>query len=154
MMGKVLIDVQRAVDVGDLPDDKDFREWVEAVLACDNHGVEVTIRLVDIQESAKLNEQYRHRSGPTNVLSFPFEPLPGVPSLLLGDLVICAPVVRQEAVDQGKTERAHWAHMVVHGLLHLQGYDHQTDGDAEHMETLEKKILGELGFADPYCGGS
>ena len=149
-MGRVWVDIQRAVDVGDLPDNEDFREWAEMVLAGVDGVVEVTIRLVDVQESAELNERYRYKSGPTNVLSFPFEPPPGVRSALLGDLVICAPLVKQEAVEQGKKEQAHWAHMVVHGLLHLQGYDHQTDSDARQMESLERKILGELGYSDPY----
>ncbi len=149
-MGRVWVDIQRAVDVGDLPDNEDFREWAEMVLAGVDRVVEVTIRLVDVQESAELNERYRYKSGPTNVLSFPFEPPPGVRSALLGDLVICAPLVKQEAVEQGKKEQAHWAHMVVHGLLHLQGYDHQTDSDARQMESLERKILGELGYSDPY----
>ena len=150
-MERVLVDVQRAVDGDDLPDDEDFREWAEVVLAGSDEAVEVTIRLVDVQESAELNKRYRLKSGPTNVLSFPFEPPPDVHSALLGDLVICAPLVRQEAVDQGKQIQAHWAHMVVHGLLHLQGYDHQTAADARQMESLEIKILGELGYPDPYC---
>ena len=149
-MGRVWVDIQCAADVDNLPDNKDFREWAEIALAGVDGVVGVTIRLVDVQESTALNERYRHKSGPTNVLSFPFEPPPGVHSALLGDLVICASLVKQEAAEQGKKEQAHWAHMVVHGLLHLQGYDHQTAADARQMESLEIRLLEDLGYSDPY----
>jgi probable rRNA maturation factor len=108
------------------------------------------VRIVDEQESAELNEQYRHKQGPTNVLSFPFECPPGVELNLLGDLVICAPVVQREAQQQQKQELAHWAHMVVHGTLHLLGYDHLQQDEAEAMENREIRIMEDLGYSDPY----
>jgi probable rRNA maturation factor len=115
--------------------------------------LEVTIRIVDAAEGAELNRRFRDRDGPTNVLSFPFSPPPGLPdgaAGLLGDLVICAPVVVAEAADQHKGLDAHWAHMVVHGLLHLLGYDHLLPADAVTMEALEIAILADLGFSSPY----
>jgi probable rRNA maturation factor len=97
-----------------------------------------------------LNQRYRGKSGVTNVLSFPYEPLPGASSGLLGDIVVCAPVVAEEAVRQGKALDAHWAHLVMHGVLHLQGHDHHHDPDACRMETLETQLLAGLGYPDPY----
>ena len=111
---------------------------------------ELTIRVVDEEESQSLNSQYRGKDNPTNVLSFPFEAPAEIELDLLGDLVICAPVVGKEATEQSKEEIAHWAHMVIHGTLHLQGYDHIEDEEAEAMEALEVKILSALGFPDPY----
>lgn len=125
-----------------------FQRWAEA--ACPEGPVTVSIRIVDAPESAQLNQVYRSKSGPTNILSFPFEVPAGVPNELLGDLAICAPVVEREAKAQGKPAEAHWAHMVVHGILHLRGYDHIEDADAERMEALEAEILGRLGYPDPY----
>jgi probable rRNA maturation factor len=111
---------------------------------------EVNIRLISKKESAELNCSYRHKKGPTNILSFPFEPPPGVSSLFLGDLVICAPLVNQEAKQQSKTRLAHWAHLVIHGCLHLIGYDHMDNKDALKMETLEIQLLEDLGYENPY----
>ncbi len=111
---------------------------------------ELTIRVVSIEEGELLNQRYRGKQLPTNVLSFPFEDPPGVNSGILGDVVICAAVVKQEAIEQGKTLQAHFAHMVVHGVLHLCGFDHEEDSDARRMESLEKKTMGKLGFDDPY----
>lgn len=145
------LDVQQALEAADLPAPEQLLHWVEAALEKENHGVELVIRLVDEAESAELNEAYRGKTGPTNVLSFPFDMPPEVEETrLLGDLVICAPVVRREAAEQGKTEPAHWAHLVVHGTLHLQGYDHQTEAGAAEMEGLERQILARLGYPDPY----
>ena len=147
------LDVQWALDpvpAIPLPDVRQLQAWSRAAMQAPSGVVELTIRVVGEDESAQLNETYRGRSGPTNVLSFPFEVPDGVASALLGDLVICAPVVAREAAAQGKSVAAHWAHMVVHGCLHLQGYDHQTDADAEAMEALETRILASLGFSDPY----
>lgn len=110
---------------------------------------ELVIRIVDAGESAALNEQYRGRSGPTNVLAFPAGETPAGP-VLLGDIVICAPVVLSEADEQGKPAEAHWAHIVIHGCLHLAGYDHVLDLDAEEMEARERALLADLGIADPY----
>lgn len=144
------LELQRAVQDVPLPSETEFRRWVAAALVVPHASVEVVIRVVDETESASLNETYRHKQGPTNVLSFPFEAPPGVQSNLLGDLAVCAPVVEREAREQGKPATAHWAHMVVHGVLHLQGYDHVEAGAAEEMENLERRILSQLGYPDPY----
>jgi len=111
---------------------------------------ECTIRIVDYQESAELNEQYRDKQGATNVLSFPFESPVEIEIDLLGDLVICAPLVIEEANQQNKTLTMHWSHLIVHGCLHLLGYDHIDDEDAREMEALECQIMKKLGFPDPY----
>jgi probable rRNA maturation factor len=144
------VEIQYATEYPDLPAEADFIRWVRAALPQQREELEVVIRLVDEAESRHLNLSYRGKDSPTNVLSFPFEAPPEVPTGLLGDLVICAPVVVREAREQGKTELAHWAHMVVHGVLHLQGYDHQNDADAQRMEDLERAILERLHFPDPY----
>ncbi len=144
------LETQIAVDAPGVPSDADFRAWAEASLRGRRESVELVIRIVDAGEMAQLNRDYRNQSGPTNVLSFPFQAPVPVASDLLGDLVICAPVVRRESLDQEKPERAHWAHMTVHGILHLLGYDHQDAADAQAMETLETAILGRLGFPSPY----
>lgn len=130
-------------------------EWLRVCLqttASENHreNIEVSIRIVDESESAELNQRYRNKKGPTNVLSFPVDLPESLNLPLLGDLVLCAPVVTQEAQEQGKTELAHWAHMVIHGTLHLLGYDHQADEDARVMESCEISIMKKLGFANPY----
>ncbi len=129
-----------------------FRRWVEAALkgARRRKATEVAIRIVDADEGQALNRQYRGRDYATNVLSFPADFPPGVELPLIGDLVICAPVVAREAADQGKKPADHWAHMTVHGTLHLLGYDHIEDADAEAMEALETRILAGLGIPDPY----
>ena len=143
------LDVQRAVDA--LPTDDDVLKWVKETLTFENHGdIELTIRFVNEEESAELNEQYRHKTGPTNVLSFPFQAPAEVELNLLGDLIICVDVVKQQASEQKKEELAHWAHMVVHGTLHLLGYDHLTDAEADTMEAKEIKILSKLGYSNPY----
>jgi probable rRNA maturation factor len=108
------------------------------------------IRLVDDAESAELNQQFRHKSGPTNILSFPFEVPNGMEMDLLGDLVICAPLIAREAEQQNKLAEHHWAHITVHGVLHLLGYDHVEEQDAEQMEALEIEILNGLDIANPY----
>lgn len=146
------LDLQIASDATGIPAAADFRGWVGAALSGRRDEAELTIRVVDEEESAELNGTYRHKQGPTNVLSFPFEAPPGVELPLLGDIVICAPVVAREAAAQGKTAPAHWAHMTVHGCLHLLGYDHMEPEEAEIMETLEKEVLSVLGYADPYAG--
>ena len=106
--------------------------------------------MVNIDESQQLNKQYRHKDKPTNVLSFPFEVPEGIELNLLGDLVVCAPVIQQEATEQGKVLFDHWAHMIIHGCLHLLGYDHINDTDADEMEALEIKILAQLSINNPY----
>ena len=144
------LDVQNAYS-GDIPDTADFTRWAQAALLERGEKLtELSIRIVEKEESQSLNLEYRGKDKPTNVLSFPFENPPGIDLPLIGDLVICADVVKQEAAEQEKTEIAHWAHMVVHGCLHLLGYDHIEDDEAEIMESMEKRILLQLGFDDPY----
>jgi probable rRNA maturation factor len=126
-----------------------LQRWVNAALA-KHIGARVNIRLVSKKESTELNRIYRHKKGPTNILSFSFEPPPGIFSPFLGDLVICAPLVNQEAQQQAKARLAHWAHLVIHGCLHLTGYDHLHDKDALQMETIEIKLLEDLGYENPY----
>ena len=144
------IDVQRIAHAENLPSDEDFAVWVNAALGQYNKPFELTIRLVDESESQELNSQYRQKDKPTNVLSFPFEVPEGIELNLLGDLVICIQVVEAEAKQQQKTLSAHWAHMVIHGCLHLLGFDHISDEEAEEMESLEIDILAKLGFNNPY----
>ena len=143
------LDIQRAVELAQ-PSDQQFEHWVAAALKGRRDNAELTIRIVAEDESAELNQTYRHKQGPTNVLSFPFEAPPGVPMDLLGDLVICAAVVERQAQEQHKGSEAHWAHMVIHGCLHLLGYDHIEPQQAEMMETLEISILQAMGYANPY----
>ena len=145
----VIIDLQQATDA-DVPSEQLFQRWASAALAEVNEDCELSIRLVDETESAKLNNDYRGKNYPTNVLSFPFEsPVPLEP-VLLGDLVLCVPVVEREAAEQEKTINDHWAHLIVHGCLHLLGYDHIEDDEAELMESLEIKILQKLDINNPY----
>lgn len=147
---RLALDVQRASKASDIPSDTHLRRWARAALADLGGSHELTVRIVDANESAALNTEYRHKHGPTNVLSFPFGAPPGLRTRLLGDLVVCADVVRREAREQGKPPLAHWAHMIVHGVLHLRGFDHLTDADARVMETLETEILARLGYPNPY----
>ncbi len=143
------LDLQLATEAGALPARADFETWAETALE-DEPRRGLVIRVVDEAESRTLNRDYRGRDKPTNVLSFPFEPPPGVPSDHLGDLVICAPVVVREAAGQGKPPAHHWAHMVVHGVLHLRGFDHLQPEEAEEMEAKERVLLARLGIPDPY----
>lgn len=142
------VEIQIASKEKKLPADEDFMRWTAAAL--EKADASVVIRIVDEDESRRLNREYRGKDKPTNVLSFPFEAPPEVPGIHLGDLVICAPVVAAEAVQQGKPLLHHWAHMVVHGILHLRGYDHIEAEEAETMETLEQKLLQDMGIPDPY----
>ena len=144
------VEVQYAVPDTGLPSEQDFINWVSMAIPEDKQDTTLTVRIVDEQESAQLNETYRHKQGSTNVLSFPVEIPDEVELNLLGDLVICAPVVEREAKEQGKSSEAHWVHMVIHGTLHLLGYDHQTDKQAQEMENIERNILIKIGFNDPY----
>jgi probable rRNA maturation factor len=147
----IKIDLQLAVDGYPVPDAERIQGWTEAALhAIRRDAEEMTVRITDEAESAALNERYRSRRGATNVLSFPFEEPDEVRTGLLGDLVVCAPVVEQEARDQGKSLDAHWAHMIVHGVLHLCGHDHVEEDTARRMEDIEKEIMHSLGFANPY----
>lgn len=134
-----------------VPQAAQVQAWAEAALhGSDRNSVSLSVRVVDEQEIADLNRRYRHKPGPTNVLSFPFEDPPGVESDEIGDVIVCAPVVGREAGEQHKDLQAHWAHMIVHGVLHLRGYDHQNDSDALEMESEETRILTGLGFPGPY----
>ncbi len=149
------LDLQVASQATDLPPVEHLENWAKAALTAvpesqQREEAELSVRIVDHAESQQLNHQYRQKDKPTNVLSFPAD-LPAELQLpLLGDLVICAPVVTREAAEQHKALEAHWAHMLVHGILHLLGYDHINDSDAEIMEQLETEILQELGFPPPY----
>lgn len=156
-MNRPHFDLQIASATRELPSHEQFERWVDAVLdpRIAEPAAGVVIRIVDEAESRGLNREFRGIDRPTNVLSFPFEPPPGAPREALaghlGDLVICAPVVIGEAAEQGKLAEAHWAHMVVHGLLHLLGYDHQNDAEAADMEERERSVLRRLGYPDPYA---
>ncbi len=143
------IDLQNDESLTNLPVQQDFETWVNAALVQKFDNLEQTIRLVGEAESRALNSQYRAKNAPTNVLSFTAEN-DYLDYECLGDLVICAPIVEQEAQQQGKPLPAHWAHMVIHGMLHLQGYDHQNAAEADEMEALEAKILSTLGYTNPY----
>lgn len=145
-----LVEIQQESSSTSLPSETQFIEWVSAALKEQRDTAEVCIRLVDKEESQDLNRDYRGKDSPTNVLSFPFEVPADIPNDLLGDLVICAEVVEEEATAQNKELFHHWAHMVIHGCLHLIGFDHINDTDAEEMESLETKILASLGINDPY----
>lgn len=146
---KLDIEVQNATSFTPVPSDQQFVRWVSAALH--KHGdAELLIRLVDRRESRQLNTRYRHKNKATNVLSFPADLPQEIGLALLGDIIICAPIVAEEARDQHKTAEAHWAHLTVHGILHLLGHDHQLDEEAFEMESIETKILKSLGFSDPY----
>lgn len=144
------LDIQIATEHSDYPSEQQFQRWVDTVLSSADQDSEVVIRLVDEAEMSELNQQYRRKSGPTNILSFPFEAPEGVELDLLGDLVICVPLIAQEARQQHKLPEHHWAHITIHGTLHLLGYDHINDAEAEEMEALEIKFLNMLNIANPY----
>ncbi|WP_367680374.1 rRNA maturation RNase YbeY [Candidatus Fukatsuia anoeciicola] len=151
MNQQVILDLQIAcVNKQNLPSKTTFQSWLDAVLLQFQTVFEVTIRLVDNTESHYLNLTYRSKDKATNILSFPFEAPAKIVSPLLGDLVICRQLIEQEARQQNKILLAHWAHIVVHGTLHLLGYDHITDDKAKKMEILETKIMQTLGYLDPY----
>lgn len=147
------LDMQLAVEKeNDLPSEDELNQWATAALTLrtEHEEPELTIRIVDEAESQELNCEYRGKDKPTNVLSFPFEAPAHVPIPLLGDLIVCKQVVEREAIEQGKTLTAHWAHMIVHGCLHLLGFDHIEDEEAEEMEGIERVVMKDLGFEDPY----
>ncbi len=157
MSASINLELQVASRLDDLPDEQQLCRWVdgavEAVLADNTNEYDIAVRLVDEDESRSLNKQYRQQDRPTNVLSFPFEDLDGLPAdamRSLGDLVICGPVVVDEARQQGKALQDHWAHIVIHGTLHLLGYDHEGDEQAASMEALEQRILKGFGIENPY----
>ncbi|SJL82704.1 rRNA maturation RNase YbeY [Vibrio palustris] len=146
------LDLQIACDNAEhLPSEEHYARWLTQAVSRFREQAEVTIRIVDEAESHQLNLDYRGKDKSTNVLSFPFDAPPGFDIDLLGDLVICRQVVEREAKEQNTTLDAHWAHMVVHGSLHLLGYDHIEDDEAEIMESLETDIMQHMGFDDPYA---
>ena len=144
------LSVQYACNKDGLPSRPDIRRWVRAALDVDGkRGGQITVRFVDAEEGCALNNDYRGKDYATNVLSFPYE----IEPVVCGDLVVCAGVVAREAAEQGKPLTAHYAHLIVHGLLHLQGYDHEeSESEALLMESRERVILAALGFPDPYAG--
>ncbi|MEB0043191.1 rRNA maturation RNase YbeY [Pseudomonas sp. MH10] len=147
----VELDLQLATEAT-VPNEAQFRQWCELALRQRTADSELTIRLVDDAEARELNNTWRHKDYATNVLSFPADvPDEFLDIPLLGDLVICVAVVAREATEQGKIPDAHWAHLVIHGCLHLLGYDHIDDAEAEEMEALERTLLEELGYPDPYA---
>ena len=141
--------LQCVTEAMSVPSLQDFQQWLDRSFP-DVDDLSVLIRVVDASESQQLNRDYRSKDKPTNVLSFPFEVPAGVPNTHLGDLVICAEVVNREALEQGKSPRAHWAHISIHGVLHLMGFDHLDPADAEEMEAIEVRLLKQLGISDPY----
>lgn len=144
------VEIQSVFESPGQPDASQIQLWIDTALADYDQDTEIVVRIVGEQESAELNEQYRHKSGPTNILSFPVDVPEGIELDLLGDLVICAPVVEKEALEQGKILEHHWAHIIVHGVLHLLGYDHIEDDEAELMENKEIAILNKLQINNPY----
>jgi len=147
------LDIQYAAEAegdGEPPSPELIEQWVGAALKGRREEAELAIRIVGRDEIQQLNRTYRHKDRPTNVLSFPYEALPGVELPMLGDIAICADVVRKEARQQGKAQEAHWAHMVVHGVLHLLGHDHMVESEAQEMEAREIEILASLGYDNPY----
>ena len=158
MTAVVAIDIQMASTVDSVPDEKAIQAWLDDVVGSAGDGTsrEISVRIVDEEEGRALNNQYRQQDKATNVLSFPAVGadevgLPPELSQALGDIVICGPVVEREAVEQNKEIASHWAHLLVHGALHLLGYDHETDEEADVMEKLETRILATRGIADPYA---
>jgi probable rRNA maturation factor len=150
------VDIQVAVDDESVPGSDDIVFWVGRAMraAGRREDTDVSVRVVSATEMQQLNSEFREQDKPTNVLSFPAGDIEGLPpdaDVPLGDIVVCAEVVRSEALEQGKTAQAHWAHMVVHGTLHLLGFDHENDSDAARMEGLEIQILTDSGIANPYA---
>ena len=137
------------------PELTQLQHWLDTALYGIGRDTEIVVRIVDEAESAELNHDYRGKQGPTNILSFPFEAqdIPGFESELLGDLVVCAPVLAKEAIEQGKPLSNHWAHIIIHGVLHLLGYDHIDEAEAEAMESQEIAILAKLEIPNPYITG-
>ena len=154
MIGEIdesALDLQIACDVSTIPSLDNFQNWARQTLEVVNAtGSFFTVRIVDENEISDLNRQYRLQDKATNVLSFPFDPIEGIETLFLGDIAICASIVEREARAQSKPSEAHWAHILIHGILHLCGYDHIVVKEADEMEALEASILSALGYPDPY----
>lgn len=144
------VSLSLGVPADGLPDEASFRAWVAAAVGRQRRAAEVSLRIVDAAEAQAINRQYRHRDYATNVLSFPADLPPDLGIPLIGDLVLCAPVIAAEAKAQGKPLFEHWAHLTVHGTLHLLGHDHETPAEARDMEALEIQVLESIGIQDPY----
>ena len=144
------LEIQTETTASNLPSEAQLQTWVDVALKEYGKESELVIRIVDADESAELNEQYRQKTGPTNILSFPFEAPEHIEIDLLGDLVVCAPVLEKEALEQQKTLHDHWAHIIIHGVLHLLGYDHIEEDEAYIMEEKEIQQLKELNITNPY----
>ncbi len=144
------VEIQTIFTSAGQPDEQQIQLWVDTALADIQQDTEIVVRIVDEHESAELNEIYRHKKGATNILSFPVEIPEGIDLNLLGDLVICAPVLEQEALQQDKILAHHWAHIIIHGVLHLLGYDHIDNEQAEEMENKEIALLQKLNIHNPY----
>ena len=144
------VTIQSVTDSNMIPSEENIKQWIYSAINELSETKELTVRIVDEAESAELNQSWRNKAGPTNVLSFPYDDNGFEHSNLLGDLVICAPILEQEAKQQNKALEAHWAHIIIHGSLHLLGYDHINSTDAEIMESKEKIIMANLGYDDPY----
>ncbi len=150
-MPKIKLHLQINTQHPIVPTKKQFQQWLNLIAISENIDSQLTLRIVDIDEMQQLNKTFRHKDKPTNVLSFPYDPFPGETNKqLLGDLIICAPIVASEAIEQQKTELAHWAHLTLHGTLHLLGYDHEIVAEAEIMEAKEIAFLKQLSYANPY----
>lgn len=147
-------EIQRASKSANIPDDDQFQQWINAIPVRQDTGFALSIRVVEEPEARRFNREYRNKDYATNVLSFPAELPEGLPADIrqtqLGDLLICAPVVVREALERKRPEVNHWAHLTVHGILHLLGYDHEREEEATVMESLETEILNDLGISDPY----
>ncbi len=143
--------IQRIIEQQEQPSDAEILKWVKTAIGAHRSEVEMTIRITDKHEIQYLNHEYRQKNKPTNVLAFPLEQHEDLPIPLLGDLVVCAEVIEEEAKEQNKDMIAHWAHIIIHGTLHLLGYDHIEDKEAEEMESLETTLMQQLGYNNPYA---
>ena len=146
----IKVELQNAATQFEVPEEAQFQCWAQAIESSQSNDQTVAIRIVDEEEMTELNCQYRQKVGPTNVLSFPSGLHEDVDIPFMGDVIICAPIVIKEAKEQGKQTLSHWAHMTVHGILHLQGYDHMNEAEAEQMESLEVQVMRTLGIENPY----
>ena len=158
MSGRLAVEIQIASSAVSIPESEQIESWIDAAIELpgDESMNEISVRVVDEEEGREINHRFRGADEATNVLSFPAgedysSGLPPDVPRLLGDIVICGPVVEREAAEQGKSPADHWAHMLVHGALHLQGYDHEADDDAAEMEAMERSILATGGVTDPYA---
>ncbi|MCF6252302.1 MAG: rRNA maturation RNase YbeY [Methylococcaceae bacterium] len=144
------LDFQVVSQSNSIPSIDQFQSWIDVVLSDESIDSEIVVRIIDEAEMTQFNEQYRDKIGPTNILSFPFDVPEGIASILLGDLLVCAPIIEKESLQQNKIIDHHWAHIIVHGVLHLLGHDHIDECDAKEMEALEIKILRKIKIKNPY----